>query len=59
MKKISLINTLKKTFKTKKKVSKKKIKSVSKPKKVKAGAKLKKVKPIKIKSQKNEGNQLR
>ncbi len=52
MKKISLINTLKKTFKTKKKVSKKKIKSVSKPKKVKAGAKLKKVKPIKIKSQK-------
>ena len=52
MKKISLINTLKKTFKTKKKVSKKKIKSVSKPKKVKVGAKLKKVKPIKIKSQK-------
>ena len=52
MKKISLINTLKKTFKTKKKVSKKKIKSVSKPKKVKVGAKLKKVKPIKSKSQK-------
>ena len=52
MKKISLINTLKKTFKTKKKVSKKKIKSVSKLKKVKVSAKLKKVKPIKSKSQK-------
>ncbi len=52
MKKISLINTLKKTFKTKKKVSKKKIKSVSKPKKVKVGAKLNKVKPKKSKSQK-------
>ncbi len=52
MKKISLINTLKKTFKTKKKSKKKSLKSLAKPKKKKT-AKQKKVKAFKkIKVQK-------
>ncbi len=46
MKKISLINTLKKTFKTKKKSKKKSLKSLAKPKKKKT-AKQKKVKAFK------------
>ena len=47
MKKISLISTLKKTFKTKKKVSKKKkSKTVNKPKKIKNTVKVKKLKSI-------------
>ena len=44
MKKISLINTLKKTFKKKKSINKKKAKSLSKPKKVKNITKQKKIK---------------
>ena len=56
MKKISLINTLKKTFKTKKTISKKKnkpvvkqkkIKLLAKPKKIKTTLKVKKIKPQK------------
>ena len=47
MKKISLISTLKKTFKTKKKVSKKKkSKTINKPKKIKNAVKVKKLKTI-------------
>ena len=47
MKKISLISTLKKTFKTKKKVSKKKkSKIINKPKKIKNAVKVKKLKTI-------------
>ena len=47
MKKISLISTLKKTFKTKKKVSKKKkSKTINKPKKIKNAVKVKKLKNI-------------
>ncbi len=47
MKKISLISTLKKTFKTKKKVSKKKkSKTINKPKKIKNAVKVKKIKTI-------------
>ena len=47
MKKISLISTLKKTFKTKKKVSKKKkSKTINKPKKIKNAVKVKNLKTI-------------
>ena len=46
MKKISLISTLKKTFKTKKVSKKKKIKTISKPKKIKNVVKVKKPKTV-------------
>ena len=46
MKKISLISTLKKTFKTKKVSKKKKIKTINKPKKIKNVVKVKKPKTI-------------
>jgi len=56
MKKISLINTLKKTFKTKKVSKKKSIKSMAKNKKLKTLSKAKKTKPVakikKVKTQK-------
>ena len=64
MKKISLINTLKKTFKTKKKVSKKKnLKNSSKLKKTKISTKTKKIKSTlktsKIKTQKKVNKNLK
>ena len=64
MKKISLINTLKKTFKTKKKVSKKKnLKNSSKSKKTKISTKTKKIKSTlktsKIKNQKKVNKNLK
>ena len=64
MKKISLINTLKKTFKTKKKVSKKKnLKNSSKLKKTKISTKTKKIKSTlktsKIKTQKKDNKNLK
>ena len=66
MKKISLINTLKKTFKTKKVRKKKSIKSLVKDKKSKILTKTKKIKKVKkvnkikkIKTQKKSNNQIK
>ena len=52
MKKINLINTLKKTFKTKKKVKNKSTKQTTKSKKISAVSKIKKNKSLKIKPKK-------